>query len=260
MTMAAVFSGGSTKAPLHVGAVQAMEEAHLPLKYFYGNSAGSIIAACLAIGYDFLALYKLALQMDFKKLLKGSKFLGIIRNNYINDGKAILDFYHGIYGDKTFRSANHNLYIVGHSLAERSYKIFSKETTPDLEIYKAVRASSSVPMLFQPYEINGELFTDGGMSCDFPVDHVPTYTKYVGHLIQSPANVLKWDTPIEYGLAIIDQIIQSNVESSIKRAHKNGIIIRTQFELPITKFDIDFADKEVMVELGYKTVKDNLTW
>jgi hypothetical protein len=47
---------------------------------------------------------------------------------------------------------------------------FDVDATPDLAIARAVRASSAVPLLFAPVEIDGELFVDGGLLKNLPYD------------------------------------------------------------------------------------------
>jgi len=48
----------------------------------------------------------------------------------------------------------------------------SYKTTPDMEVWKAIRISISVPIVFLPVLINGEYFVDGGLPEVFPVTPV----------------------------------------------------------------------------------------
>lgn len=77
-----VFSGGSTKVPLHIGAIRAIEESGLKPIAYYGTSAGAIVSACLAYGWRYSDLYKLALSLDFVSLLK-SKFIDLVDQIYL---------------------------------------------------------------------------------------------------------------------------------------------------------------------------------
>lgn len=254
-----VLSGGSTKAPLHVGAFQALEEHGYKFNTIYGNSAGSIIASCIAIGYDYDALYKLILKTDFSRLTYNS-FIDKIYTGYkkfaLCPDDRILELYKEVFKDIKFKDLSVDLHLMGHEIKERTYTDFCKENTPDVYLYQAVRASSSVPLLFPPFQIGDKTYIDGGISKDFPVDLVKS-DYYIGHLIQSPSSG-DYSNILMYGLSMIDQIIQANVENSIRSANKNGKVIRTEFHLPITKFDITLADKINMMEIGYKSVKEQL--
>lgn len=255
MNVTLVLSGGSTKAPLHVGFLQAVEEYDYTIDSIFCNSAGSIIGAAIACGYNYDKLYKLILKTDFSKLLDHS-FFDFMKKAYLSTGDKAELFYKSIFGDIKFSDLSIDLNIMGHSLKSKTNKIFNKINTPDVYLYDAVRASTSVPLLFKPKKINNEFYIDGGVTKDFPIDLVPTGKFYIGHLIQSDMHDWEKDNVLEFGLSLIDQLIQGNVEESIKRAHTNGILVRTTFELPITNFNISLADKMTMMEIGYQnTIK-----
>lgn len=257
-----IFSGGSTKAPLHVGVFGAIQEkiedkSIKPVTALLGNSAGAIIAACIALGYDYTKLYKLALTLDFSTLLESSikeTITNIFISNYLNSGEKCEQFFEGLFGDITFGDIKLPLYLMTHCLNDRSYRILSADSCPELKLSKAVRMSMSVPLLFKPVEYDDKFYIDGGVSKDFPVDLANDF--YIGHLIQNPVRQNWKDTYLlDFGLSLIDQLIQSNVETSIKLAHKNGIIIRTNYSLPTTQFKVDWAQKEEMIRLGYNNAK-----
>tara|TARA_R110000868_G_scaffold35134_1_gene126108 strand:+ start:51570 stop:53237 length:1668 start_codon:yes stop_codon:yes gene_type:complete len=56
-------------------------------------------------------------------------------------------------------------------------KIFNSSKTPDTEIALACRASSSIPGLLLPIDINGERFVDGGINDNLPVKYFEKSTK-----------------------------------------------------------------------------------
>jgi predicted acylesterase/phospholipase RssA len=49
--------------------------------------------------------------------------------------------------------------------------IFNVENSPNIEIADAVRASSSIPLFFTPYEINNIKYIDGGLNDNTPIDY-----------------------------------------------------------------------------------------
>jgi len=59
--------------------------------------------------------------------------------------------------------------IVAADLQNRSYVVLSKDGYADLELYKAVRASMSIPLLFKPFPYtDNNYFVDGGVVSNFP--------------------------------------------------------------------------------------------
>ena len=50
-------------------------------------------------------------------------------------------------------------------------EIFDSRNTPDVEIALACRASSSIPIVFEPVTINGKQYVDGGYRDNLPLNH-----------------------------------------------------------------------------------------
>lgn len=62
------------------------------------------------------------------------------------------------------------LYVLGCELNTRKFKVFSPDDTADVPIVDAVVASMSIPFVFTPKAINGNLYLDGGTTKDMPLD------------------------------------------------------------------------------------------
>lgn len=60
------------------------------------------------------------------------------------------------------------LKIVGSNLSTRRLMLFSAETTPDVPVAEAVAASISIPLIFEPQTIDGDVFVDGGLVSNLP--------------------------------------------------------------------------------------------
>jgi NTE family protein len=62
--------------------------------------------------------------------------------------------------------------IVAYDLRESARAAFGTEGAPDVCIADAVSASSAIPLVFRPYEIDNELFVDGGVTSGTHADLV----------------------------------------------------------------------------------------
>lgn len=62
--------------------------------------------------------------------------------------------------------------IVAYDLKRGTRAVFGTEHAPDVGIAHAVAASSAVPLVFRPYEIDGELYVDGGVASGTHADIV----------------------------------------------------------------------------------------
>lgn len=63
-----------------------------------------------------------------------------------------------------------SLRLTATSITHQRVHYFDADATPDVPIALAVRASSAVPLLYAPVEIDGELFVDGGLLKNLPYD------------------------------------------------------------------------------------------
>jgi hypothetical protein len=62
--------------------------------------------------------------------------------------------------------------VIGGNVSIRRHELFNHETTPNMEIWKAIRISCSFPLVFQPFKYQGNYYVDGGNS-----HFNPTYFK-----------------------------------------------------------------------------------
>ncbi|MEN6492469.1 MAG: patatin-like phospholipase family protein [Rectinema sp.] len=68
------------------------------------------------------------------------------------------------------------LYITGTDVTNRTTRLFSSETTPDMEVALAVRISMSIPLFFEAvqYQFPGtdepQFYVDGGLMWNYPVN------------------------------------------------------------------------------------------
>ena len=68
-----------------------------------------------------------------------------------------------------------DLYVTGTDITNRTSRLFSAETTPDMEVALAVRISMSIPLFFEaiPYRYPGtpqpQVYADGGVMWNYPL-------------------------------------------------------------------------------------------
>jgi NTE family protein len=75
-----------------------------------------------------------------------------------------------LFEGKTLGETKIPLWCAVTNITKNRLEFLSSEHNPDMPIAEAVRASSCIPMIFKSVLYNGDIYVDGGMFADFPVD------------------------------------------------------------------------------------------
>ncbi|MBS4097739.1 MAG: patatin-like phospholipase family protein [Sulfuricella sp.] len=157
--IALALGGGAAKGFAHVGVIKTLEAHGIAVDMVAGTSAGSVVGVLYAGGYSGYDLQKVALQLEQDSVsdyaLPDRGFVkGELLQNYIN--KALRN--------RTIDALNKPFAAVATDLQSGEAMVFQRGNTG-----MAVRASSSVPGVFQPVNIGGRDYVDGGLVSPVPV-------------------------------------------------------------------------------------------
>lgn len=151
--------GGAARGFAHIGVIQVLEEAGIRPDLVVGTSAGSLVAALYANGKTGAELANLALTMDEGTITDWAfPGRGLIR------GEALARYVREQTGNQTIEQMKMRLGIVATDLDSGAGILFERGDTG-----QAVRASSSVPAVFQPVKIGDREYVDGGLVSPVPV-------------------------------------------------------------------------------------------
>lgn len=184
-----VLSGGGIKGVSLCGVLKYLKDViwkdnKLRIKRIAGTSAGSIIAAILAVGYNYAEIETIIMNTDYDKICDDK--IGYVRDalNFIKDwGIAPGDYVLSLMGELIKGKTNNpdytinDLYkdhgvllvITGTNVNKQRTEYFYPGPTGDIPIRKAVRISMSIPLLFEPVHYNNCLFVDGGLLDNYPI-------------------------------------------------------------------------------------------
>ncbi|PZR33986.1 MAG: patatin [Azospira oryzae] len=194
-----VLSGGGAKGFAHIGVLKALEENEIPIDYVVGTSMGGVVAGCYAAGMSPQQIEDMILSSDFKDWINGRLEKGY--NYYYNktdehpsfiklslslDSTLSLNLNTSIAKDlslnfafaerlaqpsaiakNNFDSLFVPLRIVAADIFTQSQVILKKGVLSD-----AVRATTTVPLFYNPVKVDGKYLFDGGVYNNFPVDIV----------------------------------------------------------------------------------------
>jgi NTE family protein len=170
---------GAARGFAHVGVIKALEAQGIRPDIVVGSSAGSVIAALLAFGVTGNELNRLALNLDEATIADwGLPFAG--RFGGLIKGDALQNMVNREVQNKTIEQMRIPLGIVATDLQSGKGILFRSGNTG-----LAVRASCSVPGVFQPAVISGREYVDGGLVAPVPV----SYARQMGATLVIAVNI-----------------------------------------------------------------------
>jgi len=189
------FSGGGARGYAHIGILKVLEENGIRPDYITGTSMGAIVGALYSTGYNAAQIEELLLKLNWDTLLDDvfpRKRLYIGQKRWAPYGAVNLEI-----GDNWQPRLPSSVW-VGNGLNLELARIFAP-TGEKLDfsslpipfacvatnllsgepviftqgnLMQAVRASLSVPSLIQPFELDGHIYIDGGVSQNLPIREV----------------------------------------------------------------------------------------
>ena len=155
--------GGAARGFAHIGVIKALEAQGIVPDIVVGTSAGSVVGAMYAAGYNGFQLQKMALEMDEASISDWaipffSKAPGVLK------GEALQSYVNKTVRNQPIEKLKIPFGAVATDLKTGQPILFRRGNTG-----MAVRASSSVPSVFQPVSIGGRTYVDGGLVAPVPV-------------------------------------------------------------------------------------------
>ncbi len=155
-----VLSGGGVRGVAHIGVLRALHEHGIHPGKVAGTSAGAIIGALYAAGYDHAEMLEFFLKKNPLHLSK----VTLTKPGIIDTDKVRADF-EDYFPDDSFESLGCELRVLVTDLTRGEPAIF--DSGP---LIQAVLASACYPVMFTPIEIGGRLYADGGIVSNFPAE------------------------------------------------------------------------------------------
>ncbi|MBE5760742.1 MAG: patatin family protein [Clostridiales bacterium] len=162
--IAAALGGGFFRGIAHIGFLQVMKENDIPIDIVTGTSIGSVVGSIYATGMDLYRMEQFVSTLTERMLFD----MTVPRQGFMK-GEKILTFVRTLTGNKTFEQTNIPFACVACDIETGERVVLDKQ----LHLCDAVRASISVPGVFEPYRIGERLLVDGGLK-----ERVPVTTAY----------------------------------------------------------------------------------
>jgi NTE family protein len=152
-------SGGIARGPAHLGVLEVLDRAGIPIDCVAGVSAGSLVAALYCAGLSVYDIYARLSDVSWRLLAQPVwPRRGLVSFDKLERWVA------GLIGDVQFADLRRPLAIVATDL-----ETLEPVTVCAGPVARAVHASCAVPGLVAPVEIEGRRCGDGGASNNLPV-------------------------------------------------------------------------------------------
>lgn len=157
-----VLSGGGARGFAHIGAVRALREAGIPIDLIGGTSMGGILGAGVAARWSLSELTE-----RFRYYFVEHRPLRDYTLPFVSlvSGRKVSRMLFEAFGDLAIEDLPLSFFCISSNLTAGHIQIHRRG-----EVWRALRASVSVPGVLPPVVHEGEVLVDGGAMNNLPVD------------------------------------------------------------------------------------------
>jgi predicted acylesterase/phospholipase RssA len=183
-----VLSGGAIKCMYLIGALHGMKaffsfDIFANFNTLVGNSSGAIVCFFLSLGFSPFEIFKklstndnlISVNLNLLSPNQGQRHgRSIFTSQHIFEHVAvilksrILDPNMSFF--EHFSQTNKKLVVVAFNITTNAEESFSYSSHPEMPVIEALKFSSSIPILFESFSNNKNIYIDGMVSNNFPIN------------------------------------------------------------------------------------------
>ena len=293
-----VLSGGGFLGFGYIGTFRYLEDITIikNIKTITGCSAGAIFGSLCAVNYTSIEMEKIITEANFKKYINISadSILNFLMIKGLSNSNEFVEFIRYLMKNKTnnpditFKEVYDiygiNLQIGVSNLTQYKFELFNYKNKPNLPIVLAIKASIAIPFLYEPVIIDNDIYCDGGLLNNLPMDIISQDitsndntndnskdNNTISTLGICLINKHKIVNASNYKLISITQYLSTIMASLSMTAFKNKKKFENDkkykiilMEIPTDimtslKFDATPEDFTNIINIGYETIKKNTT-
>lgn len=237
-TIGIALGGGSARGFAHIGVLQALDEAKVPIGVVAGTSAGSLVGAFYAAGFSPWKMQEVALKVkdiDVADLSSGNR-------RGMTGGAALKRLINGFLENQPIEKMQRRFAAVATDLATGEKVVIQRG-----DVGSAVVASCSIPGVFIPSMVDGRELVDGGLTSPVPV----AVARQLGADMVIAVDVGGRPTAKPRS-GLYEIILQSFEIMGRSLAHLEGKSANMLIQPKTDEFDSsDFSARKEMIEAGY---------
>ncbi len=236
-----VLSGGGTRGFAHLGIIAALFDHGIKPDVISAVSAGAIVGALIAGGKK---------PEEIHQILKKGGFFKYTKLHLPVDGLLKLDGLKEVLEEeidvKNIEDLEIPMFIAVSNLNKGEVEYVSNGP-----LIETILASSSIPILFSPVKLNGNLYVDGGLLDNVPINPI---SEKCEKLIVSNISPIHPRSNIKNLIQITSRTFYMSVNPNTNKIRKNSwLYIEPE---GIDEYEIlSRTHADELYELGYKTAK-----
>ncbi len=158
-----VLGSGGAKGLSHIGVIKFLEEMDVKIDFITGSSIGSLIGGAYASGLSINEIEDIALKTDLTSTAK--LFSPGFGKSGLVTGTKVQEFLTSTLGNKNIEDLQIPFTAVATDIITGEEIHFNKG-----DLVEAIRASISIPIVFQPVIWNDIVLVDGGLVNPVPIN------------------------------------------------------------------------------------------
>jgi NTE family protein len=162
--VALVLSSGGARGFAHIGAINVLEREGYKITSVAGTSMGALVGGIYASG-QLKEFEEWVATLDVMEVLKLTD-ISISGKGFVK-GNKIIDRIKEIVPDRNIEDLLIPYCAVATDFIRGKEKVFTSGN-----LFDAIRASISIPTVFQPFLIGGDYYVDGGLVNPIPINRV----------------------------------------------------------------------------------------
>jgi predicted acylesterase/phospholipase RssA len=267
-----IMSGGAIKGFALLGAVQYLMDKEIlgNIQKYIGTSIGAIISYLLCIGYTPVELMVFFCQTHWFKKLASFDVLNIVQGCGAISFSIIQEVLEKLTVKKIGRfitlgeleqEFGKTLICCTYNYTRDQEEFMNPRDHATLPCLTALRMSANLPLIFEPFEYNGCIYLDGGISSNFPIQHLSLEKDVAMGLSLGKSDLHEKNThhlPTSFEMMWKIMSIPMSQLQKVRNAEFGNLC--DLVEIPLEgyfslQFDVNNNEKFDMFSTGYNTIK-----
>ncbi len=238
-----VLSGGGMRGMAHIGVVQVLRELELDVRMISGTSMGSLVGAMYAANIstgDMLDFFKRMTLFSFRNY-------AFLRPGIIDPERYRSELYELLQTD-AFEELSKQLYVSVTNITVGKNQIIEKGP-----LISAILGSSAFPGIFSPVQVGDQLYSDGGITNNFPIEPLTSRCQFIIGSYVNPLKTMK-TSEFKNTYSVFERAFHITMYyTELPSFHMADIFIMPDELKKIPTFSLKYIDEAY--EIGYREAK-----